>query len=157
MRLSRRPFGPLRTVFVLGALGLLAACADQGSGATNDPEGAGAAAATPPEADYLTQTQYCQALQSTALKADYAGFAGHLSAADQATIVAALQRSFAGRPFDAYTANTRTTDGAHRRVVELRGTGGRLYLYLELERVPGGWTVGRYQLDRNRRRIVTLL
>lgn len=146
----------LRLIAGLAGLCLMSACAD----GTARPPGtdAGAKAAAPTvRADYATYTDHFVALQSAALKGDYPGFAGHLKSANPQTVVTLLQSNFAGRPFDVYTAQARTSATDHRRVVELRGTGGRLYLFLVLDKVTGGWKVTSYEIDRNRNAIVTRL
>ena len=103
-----------------------------------------------PPADYLTQSDQFASLQEAALSADYEGFAHHLHASDPQAVVAQLRDAFSGAPFDLYTLDTRTGRGGHRRVAELRGPSGRLYLYLELDRAAGGWNVERYELGRDR-------
>jgi hypothetical protein len=65
-------------------------------------------------------------------------------------VVAELTQAFGGAPFDLYTADAETDDWAHRRLVELRGPGARLYLYLGLDRAPGGWNIAGYELGRDR-------
>jgi hypothetical protein len=103
-----------------------------------------------PPADYLTQSDQFASLQEAALSADYAAFAQHLHAGDPQAVVAQLQDAFAGAPFDLYTLDAETGRNGHRRVAELRGPSGRLYLYLELDRAEGGWNVERYELGRDR-------
>lgn len=143
-----------KSASVLLAAGLLAACAPQGGTAS----GGGAASDTPVrEAEYLTRSGHFEALQDAALKADYARFAGLLQAPDPQAVVASLQQSFSGRPFDAYTAQSRNTNSAHKRLLELRGTGGRLYLYVELDKVPGGWDLARYDMGRSRTSVLSNL
>ena len=70
-------------------------------------------------------------------------------------LVGQLNASFSGQPFDIYTAKSRTSATDHRRIVELRGTAGRLYLFLVLDKVVGGWTMASYDIDRNRNAIIT--
>lgn len=145
----------LPTFAVLGVIFALSACAPQ---AGTTPGQSGTTTAPPVEpADYTTETNHFQSLQRAALGGDYLAFAEHLKAQDAQVVVAQLQQSFGGRPFDVYTAKSQTNATVHKRVVELRGTGARLYLFLELEKVPGGWNVGTYQIERDRRRIVTRL
>ena len=103
-----------------------------------------------PPADYLTQSDQFASLQEAALSADYEGFARHLHASDPQAVVAQLRDAFSGAPFDLYTLDARTGRSGHRRVAELRGPSGRLYLYVELDRAEGGWNVERYVLGRDR-------
>ena len=103
-----------------------------------------------PSADYLTQSDQFAELQRAALGADYQAFARHLRASHPQRVVAELTDAFAGGPFDAYTLEARTGSRDHRRVAELRGPSGRLYLYTELDRSAGGWNVSRYELSRSR-------
>jgi hypothetical protein len=132
-------------VLAVTALGL-SACG--GSGGADRIE----VAARPqlPPADYLTQSDQFASLQEAALSADYEDFARHLHASDPQAVVAQLRDAFSGAPFDLYTLDARTGRGGDRRVAELRGLSGRLYLYLELDRAAGGWNVERYVLGRDR-------
>ncbi|MEM7057128.1 MAG: hypothetical protein AAF557_06035 [Pseudomonadota bacterium] len=155
MRLSECYAKPFQTAVAMLLMAMLAACENGASGSAGSTEGSSTQEST--KAEYLTDSAYFQDLQAAALRGDYAAFAGFLKASDPTVVVSQLQQSFAGRPFDAYTAKSQTSATAHKRIVELRGTGGRLYLYLELDKVAGGWNVGEHQLDRNRRRIVTRL
>lgn len=103
-----------------------------------------------PPADYLTRSDHFAELQRAALSGDYEGFARHLGAPDARAVVGQLRDAFASGPFDVYTLDARTTSRGHRRVAELRGPSGRLYLYVELDRADGGWTIDRYELGRDR-------
>jgi hypothetical protein len=103
-----------------------------------------------PPADYRTQADQFARLQRAALAGDYAAFAGELGSGDAGEVADQLTQAFGGAPFDVYTAEAVTTDSAHRRLVELRGPSARLYLYLALARVPGGWDVADYRLGRDR-------
>lgn len=132
-------------VFVAMALGL-SAC---GGGGGSDRIQVAARPQLPP-ADYLTQSDQFASLQEAALSADYEGFANHLHASDPQAVVTQLRDAFAGAPFDLYTLDAETGRREHRRVAELRGPSGRLYLYLELDRAAGGWNVERYELGRDR-------
>jgi hypothetical protein len=109
-------------------------------------------AALPP-ADYRIEAEQFAGLQRAALAADYAAFAEELGARDTDGVTAELGQAFGGGPFDVYTAHAVTTDRAHSRLVELRGRSARLYLYLALDRVPGGWDIAGYQLGRDREAI----
>ena len=103
-----------------------------------------------PAADFRTQADQFAELQGAALDGDYASFARFLGSRDEEAVVAELTQAFGGGPFDVYTADVRTDDRAHRRLVELRGPGARLYLYLGLDRAPGGWNIAGYELARDR-------
>jgi hypothetical protein len=103
-----------------------------------------------PAADFRTQADQFADLQGAALAADYVSFARFLGARDEGAVVARLTEAFGGGPFDLYTVDTTTDDWAHRRLVELRGPGARLYLYLGLDRAPGGWNIAGYELGRDR-------
>lgn len=134
----------MRFGVLMAGLGLLSACADDGEKI---------AAATPaapqaPAPDYATATEHFAGLQRAGLSARYADFAKHLKPSDPKTVTDALQRSFRGRPFDVYTRKYAEKDGSFQRLVELRSTSGRLYLYVELDRVPGGWVVSDHDLSR---------
>ena len=106
--------------------------------------------AAPPPADYLTKTEQFAALTPAAVSADYPAFARPIGADDPAPVVAALTRNFQGQPFDAYTRRAVDDANAHKRLVELRTTRGRLYLFLAMERVETGWNLADYELTRNR-------
>ncbi|MEM1159717.1 MAG: hypothetical protein AAGJ28_02190 [Pseudomonadota bacterium] len=136
----------------LVVIGALAAC-DPNAAATPG------AATTPaePTADYATEALHFSALQKAGLNADYAAFAGHLKAADPAAVITQLQASFNGSPFDVYTQKSDTDGAAHRRVIELRSTRGRLYVFLQLDKVTGGWTVAGHQIGRDRGTILAKL
>jgi hypothetical protein len=103
-----------------------------------------------PAADFRTQADQFAELQGAALAADYLSFARFLGARDEQAVVAELTEAFGGAPFDVYTADAETDDRAHRRMVELRGPGARLYLYLGLDRSPGGWNIADYEIGRDR-------
>ena len=103
-----------------------------------------------PETDFRTQAEQFAELQEAALAADYVSFARFLGARDEEAVVAELTEAFGDAPFDVYTADAKTDDRVHRRLVELRGPGARLYLYLALDRSPGGWDIAGYQLGRDR-------
>ena len=132
---------------------VLAACA-AGPGA-----GGNGAATTPasPAPDYATTGEHFAGLQRAGLGAGYAEFAKHLKASDAKSVTDALQRSFQGGPFDVYTRKSTETDKQFQRLVELRSTTGRLYLYVSLDRVPGGWIVTGHELDRKRSVIMARL
>ena len=128
--------------FGIGAILLvLAACQAGQPGAPSAPAA--------PKADYVTYTDHFEALQRAGLSANYQGFIGHLKPSDPAPLLADLQRSFRGKPFDVYTRRAETGPVDHRRFVELRSADGRLYLFLKLDKVPGGWAVADYDLGRN--------
>ncbi len=157
MTRARRIFTPFRMTAVIALAGLLAACENPGLG-SGGATGAGAGKEAPvPKADYLTHTDHFQSLQRAGLAGNYGAFAEHLKAADPTPVLAQLQKSFAGRPFDVYTAKSQTNATGHIRFIELRGTGGRLYLYVKLKKQPGGWTVGEYEMSRDRRSIAIRL
>ena len=125
------------------ALSLLGACMQGGSG-----EGASAGAA--PKPDYVTYSDHFVQLQKAGLTGNYDAFVGLLKPADPAPVVAELRRSFRGKPFDVYTRKADASGSAHKRLVELRSSDGRLYLYMKLDKVPGGWKVAGYELGRNK-------
>jgi len=157
MTRAKRIFSPFRMIAVIAFAGLLAACENPGGG-LGGATGAGTEKEAPvPKADYLTHTDHFQALQRAGLAGNYGAFAKHLKAADSAPVLAQLQKSFRGQPFDVYTAKSQTNATGHIRFIELRGTGGRLYLYIKLKRQPGGWTVGEYEMSRDRRSIAIRL
>ena len=110
-----------------------------------------------PAADFRTQADQFAELQGAALVGDYQSFARFLGARDEEAVVAQLTDAFGGAPFDVYTADAATDGGAHRRLVELRGPGARLYLYLGLDRAPGGWNIAGYELGRDRAAIAARL
>ena len=144
----------LRAAIAVPVLCLLAACAGAPGAASST---AATAEAASPAPDYLTASDHFAALQSAGLSASYAEFARHLKAADAKTVTDALQRSFRGGPFDVYTRKSAETDGAYRRVVELRSTSGRLHLFVTLDRVSRGWVVSGYELDRRRDAVLARL
>lgn len=153
-------FKPIR--IMIGAVGLaVAACSSQtAQQRTPDPSIPSsssklkAAEKTAPAARFLSRSDHFDALQSAGLKGDYAEFADLLEGADTTAIVTTLRQSFGGRPFDAYTSKSQNTQTSHKRLLELRGTGGRLYLYVELDKVSGGWNLATYDLDRSRANLV---
>jgi hypothetical protein len=122
---------------------LLSACA-------GDPQVEVPARPALPPADYRTNADQFADLQRAALAGDYSEFARHLGRGDEEAVVAQLQDAFGGAPFDVYTADAVTNNFAHRRLVELRGPSARLYLYLALDRAPGGWNLAGYQLGQDR-------
>lgn len=138
---ARHPAGHALVGLFLFAL---ASC----SGAPTGPEGSPKAAQTVGE--YASFTDYFAKLQGAGLKADYPAFARLLKAGDPAPVLQDLQRSFRGAPFDAYTANSFFNKSHHRRVVELRNTTGRLYLYLELDKIGPRWSLAHYELGRDK-------
>lgn len=103
-----------------------------------------------PQADFRTRADQFAELQRAGLSADYPAFARSLGAGDEQAVVAQLAEAFGGGPFDVYTADAETDSWAHRRLVELRGPGARLYLYLGLSRAPGGWNIAGWELGRDR-------
>ena len=147
----------LSSVLVRGAVVFLAI----GLGACSSSDGERARAPTPRAtvniADYITYSQHFLALQKAGLNGDYAGFAQHLKPADPQSVIQRLNVSFNGRPFDVYTRKTSTSDTTHRRVIELRGMRGRLYLLVRLDRVSGGWKVSDYTIGRDGNAILARL
>lgn len=151
----------IRTPVVLMLAGLLAlgACgkgAAPGSASTGDA-GLSASASTSEPPQYATSAEQFAGLQRAGLSGDYRAFAGHLKAEDPQSVTNKLQQSFGGRPFDVYTRTAKPGADAHRRLVELRSTTGRMYLYVALDKVPGGWRVADYRLDRKRAAVSTQL
>ncbi|MEM9062851.1 MAG: hypothetical protein AAGD13_20505 [Pseudomonadota bacterium] len=145
MRLLRR--------FVVGFCCLaLAACADNGGSG-----GSAVKIAAAPAAQFVTYNDQFAELQASGLRGDYAQFARALKAPDPAPVIADLRRSFGGQPFDVYTRRATVNDQTARRAVELRSTTGRLYLFVEMTRVPGGWIVKDYTLSRKRDAVMTRL
>lgn len=136
--------GPVRKGLACLGVCLLAACADDGTRVEPQPPSAPAA----PAPDYATTGDHFADLQRAGLSGRYAEFARHLKAGDPKTVTDALQRSFRGGPFDVYTRKSGQTGDRHQRMVELRSATGRLYLYVELGRVPGGWIVAGHDLSR---------
>ena len=132
----------LRGVFLALTLTGLAAC--------QTTQSSGPAAPATPKADYTTYSDHFAALQRAGLAGNYTAFAGLLKPQDSSQVTTALQTSFRGGPFDVYTQKSAETNTSHERLVELRSTGGRLYLYLKLDKVPGGWALVGYDLGRNR-------
>lgn len=129
---------------LLASAAVLAGC-EGGAGA-----GGGLTAVKAPKAQYPTESAHFGALQMAALSADYASFAIHLDGGDTAPIVQTLTQRFGGRPFDVYTEMAKTDTRSHRRLVELRTTSGRLYLFVELSKVAGGWNLAAHELTPRR-------
>lgn len=152
-RTIRDSLSILRSGAIVFCLCVLAACAAVPGG----DSAVTAAKPTSPAPDYATTADHFAGLQSAGLSAGYAEFAKHLKAADPKTVTDALQRSFRGGPFDVYTRKYSETDGRFQRLVELRSTSGRLYLYVSMDRVPGGWIVSGHDLDRKRAVIMARL
>ena len=139
----------LRGVFVGLALTALSAC--------QNTQSSGAAAVSTPKADHATHAEHFAALQRAGLAGNYPAFAGLLKPQDPAQVTAALQASFRGGPFDVYTQKSAQSSNSHERLVELRSTSGRLYLYLKLDKVPGGWALAGYDLGRSRNGVAARL
>lgn len=166
----RGPFG-IRSglagsALFVGALALGGCGAQSGAGGAPSAGAAKPAPAAPritqpqpqqPEVDYDTYTQHFIALQSAGLAADYDSFISHMAESAQPAVMAAIRDAFGGQAFDSSTAKTFNSATHHRRMVELRGTRSRLYLYVELTKVPGGWEVTQSEIGRNRGRIVANL
>ena len=142
----RAPLSVLRSALVVFCLGALVACTS--APGTGD-SGTGAKPAAPAP-DYATTGDHFADLQRAGLAGSYGEFAKHLKAADPKTVTDALQRSFRGGAFDVYTRRSSESGARFQRLVELRSTSGRLYLYVAMDRVPGGWVVSGYDLDRKR-------
>lgn len=111
---------------------------------------AGGSPSGPSGDEYRTASEHFAELQQAALSADYKAFAEHMGADDTHAVVARLEESFGGAPFDVYTLDVENGAREHRRAAELRGPSGRLYLYLELAREDGGWAVRRAELEPDR-------
>ena len=142
------PMRGWRAVAVLAGALALAGC---GGGVDGFADRIGAPLRGPlPPADYLTQSDHFAALQRAALSGDYENFALHLRAANPQAVVSQLRDAFGGGPFDVVTLQARTGSRDDRRVAELRGPSGRLYLFIELDRAEGGWNVARYDLGPDR-------
>ena len=149
----RNGLAAVRPVLMVLCLSGLAACAGTpGSDETSAP-----AAPAVPTPDYATAGDHFASLQQAGLSGDYAGFARHLKAEDAKPVVDALRRSFRGGPFDVYTRKSSDAGQRFQRLVELRSTMGRLYLYVAMDRVPGGWVISSHELDRNRAVIMAKL
>lgn len=144
----------LRAGMAALALCALAAC-ESGIGGTSTAAAPAAPAAPAP--DFATYSDQFVALQSAGLQGDYAAFANALKIADPAAMTAELTRSFRGGPFDVYTRNAKVESDIHHRAVELRSTSGRLYLYVSMKKVPGGWIISDHTLDRKRSAIMARL
>ena len=150
---SRTLLSTSRSILVVLCLGAMAACAGNpgsgGSGAPTKP--------ATPAPDFATTGDHFRSLQRAGLGASYAEFARHLKASDPKLVTDALQRSFRGGPFDVYTRKSQEANGTFQRLVELRSTSGRLYLYVTLDQVPGGWVVSGHELNRKRTVIMARL
>lgn len=122
------------------------------SGCTSSEKAKPAATPRPviADAEYQTQSSHFRALQRAGLSGDFKGFAKHLGLADQSKIAAMLGRAFGNQPFDVYTWKTAATSDAHSRLIELRNRNGRLYLFVRLDRVRGGWYVANSVINRDR-------
>ncbi len=147
MRSDQRKPKILRGVLagmMLASAAILAGC-EGGAGA-----GGGLTAVETPKAAYPTESAHFGALQKAALSADYPSFATHLGSAEPQSIVQTLTLRFGGRPFDVYTEMAKTDARSHRRLVELRTTSGRLYLFVELAKVAGGWDIAAHELTPQR-------
>ncbi|MEM1299802.1 MAG: hypothetical protein AAGH68_11035 [Pseudomonadota bacterium] len=149
-----------RSVVLMFAVVLaLCACGKGGPSGSSSAGDAGlsasASSSEPPQ--YATSAEQFAGLQRAGLSGDYRAFAGHLKAEDPQAVTTKLQQSFGGRPFDVYTRAAKPGEDAHRRLVELRSTTGRMYLYVALDKVPGGWRVADYRLDRKRAAVSTQL
>lgn len=143
-------------ILSLTAAFALAGCLGTGKTQTASSSGTAAQAAQPasqpalPPADppqYASHADQFAGLQVSGLRGRYTEFAGHLKAADPAGLSAKLNRYFQGRPFDVYTLDANADAQRHKRLVELRSTSGRLYLMVEMDKVPGGWRVAGYDLS----------
>ena len=142
-----------RAALMALALTMLGGCLKSGSDKTEAPSSqpqatqqAPAPSAPVNRAEYASSAEQFAGLQRAGLSGDYQGFAGHLKAADPVSVTTQLQRHFRGRPFDVYTRTAKPGADRHQRLVELRSTSGRLYLYVEMDKVPGGWRVAEYEL-----------
>lgn len=150
----RKPLSALRAGIAVLGICTLAAC-EGGIGGATAP--ATPAAPQTPAPDFATATDHFASLQRAGLGARYSEFASHLKAADPKVVTDALQRSFRGGPFDVYTRKSAETGGSFQRLVELRSTSGRLYLFVEMTKVPGGWIVSGHDIDRKRSVIMARL
>ncbi|MEM7422212.1 MAG: hypothetical protein AAF334_00735 [Pseudomonadota bacterium] len=137
------------TVFCCGAALLLLAACTEGEAAG----GGASATSSAPAAQYSTSADHFRGMQLAGLRGDYDAFAEHLKTDDPGSVLAELGRSFGGGPFDVYTSKSEARDDSHRRIVELRSTAGRLYVYVALDRVPGGWIVADRAVSRNRQTV----
>lgn len=140
----------------------LGACGDAVDGADRIGAGnravmAGSTHSAVSSGKYRTASEQFAELQEAALSADYNAFAEHLGAGDVAAVVARLEDSFGGAPFDVYTLEAEDGARRHRRAAELRGPYGRLYLYLELAREGGGWAVRRAEFEPDRAALLAYL
>ena len=143
----------LRSACGLIVLVLLTACAGGPSA-----DGQGSSGATDGrQAQYATYSDQFAELQTSGLRGDYPGFAHALKVDDPDTVVAQLNRSFRGKPFDVFTRNAKEGPSSHKRTVELRSTSGRMYLFVEMEKVQGGWVVSGHDLSRQREPILARL
>lgn len=149
----QKPLSVLRAGIAVIGVCALAACEAGVGGATSSAP----AAPQAPAPDFATATDHFASLQRAGLGANYVDFAKHLKAADPKIVTDALQRSFRGGAFDVYTRKSAEKGSSFQRLVELRSTSGRLYLFVELDRVPGGWIVKGHDLDRKRSVIMARL
>lgn len=156
----------LRWGMLLAAPFAMMACGDGVDGADRIGAGTPVAAASSSSqstgdsrsgAEYRTASEHFSELQQAALSADYEAFAKHMGAADADAVVARLADSFNGSPFDIYTLEVQDGTRTQRRAAELRGPSGRLYLYLELARADGGWTVRRADFEPDRAALIAHL
>ena len=145
-------FQTVRIAGAIAILGLLAACAD---GAADGQAATGTGDTR--QAQYATYSDQFAELQTTGLRGDYPGFARALKVDDPASVVAQLNRSFRGQPFDVFTRDATSAPSSHKRAVELRSRTGRMYLFVEMEKVPGGWVVSGHDLSRQSEPILARL
>ena len=134
----------------IACLFVVAACA-------TTPGTEGASSADAQTAQYATFSDQFAELQTSGLRGDYPGFARALKVDDPAQVVAELNRSFRGQPFDVFTRTTKAGPATHKRAVELRSATGRMYLFVEMSKVPGGWVVSEHDLSRQREPILARL
>lgn len=139
-----------RIAGAVAGLCMLTACA-------GDPTTGASGAASGELAQYATHTDQFAELQTSGLRGDYPGFARALKVEDPAAIVALLNRSFGGKPFDVVTREANSDTSTHKRAIELRNTTGRMYLFVEMAKVPGGWVVSEHDLGRQRGPILARL
>lgn len=140
----------LRISCAVVCLCLLAACASgPGSEVTSSSDAS--------SAQYATYSDQFAELQTSGLRGDYPGFARALKVDDPAEVVAELNRSFRGQPFDVFTRTATEGPSTHKRAVELRSATGRMYLFVEMSKVPGGWVVSAHDLSRQREPILARL
>ncbi len=135
------------------ALAMLVAAVTACAGPAPRPAATQAGAPSAAAPDFPTYGAHFLALQRAGLSGDYTAFAGHLKSDDPQTLIGQLEASFRGAPFDVYTQKANTGATTHRRLIELRGPRGRLYLAIRLDRVSGGWKVTGHTIGRNRNAI----